>query len=128
MSIASYKAVLNHFAAAPVEVRQYFVHLPELVKQFPWEVSVAYQFVLVERAQNRALYGGAAKLHRAHADVAYSVIGTLYITRPSFLKYYEAIFGHQLPVATVNKLKFAESVRDSTVHGKHVSDRISGRL
>src|SRR5208282_2584536 len=106
MSVPSYKAVLKHLAAAPVALQQYFVHLPALVTQFPWEVSVAYQFILVESAQNRALYGGAAKLHRAHADVAYSVIGALHITRPSFLKHYEAIFGHPLPTATINKLKF----------------------
>jgi hypothetical protein len=121
MAVTSYKAVLAHFNAAPAEVRAYFLHLPTLVQSFPWEVLMAYQFILVERGQNRALFGAAMKLHRADGTVAESTIEALHITRGSFLKHYETIVGAALPLPTVNKLKFAERVRDKTVHGKSVS-------
>lgn len=118
---ASYKGVLAHFNLAPAEVRAYFPLLPKLVGILPWEVSIAYQFILVERGQNRALFGAAMKLHRANGVVAESAIESLHITRASFLKHYETIVGTPLPSATVVKLKFAEKVRDKTVHGKSVS-------
>ena len=122
MAVPSTIAVLKHIAAAPVEVQMYFEHLPALVKDFPWEVAIAYQFVRVERAQNRALYGGVVKLHRAHGEVAEPYLGSLYITRESFLKHYATVFGQALPAATVSKLKFSEKVRDKTVHGKDVNE------
>lgn len=122
MTIPSTKAVLRHFDAAPQDVRKYFEHLPKLVGEYPWEVAIAYLFVRVERAQNRALYGGVVKLHRAHGEVAASMIEGLHIKRDSFLKHYGTIFGQPLPAGTISKLKFAEKVRDKTVHGKYVSD------
>lgn len=122
MTISSYKAVIAHFRAAPDEIQTYFALLPKLIESFPWEVAIAYQFILVERGQNRALFGAAMKLHRADGQVAESTIEALHITRPSFLKHYEIIVGAPLPSATVGKLKFAEKVRDKTVHGKAVVD------
>jgi hypothetical protein len=115
-------AVKKHIEAAPDEVKKYFEHLPKLIDVFPWEVAIAYQFVRVERAQNRALYGGVVKLHRAHGEVAEPYLSSLYITRETFLKHYATVFGQSLPSSTVNKLKFAEKVRDKTVHGKNVDD------
>jgi hypothetical protein len=122
MGIPSTIAVLKRFANSPEEIRGYFAHLPELIKGYPWEVSIAYQFIRVERAQNRALYGGAVKLHRAHGEVAGSMLDSLHITRESFLNHYETVFGQAMPAPTVAKLKFAERIRDKTVHGKAVGD------
>ena len=121
MAIPSIKAVLKHFESAPDEVRNYFFHLPTLIKNYPWEVVIAYQFIRVEQAQNRTLYGGVVKLHRAHGELASAVIDSLHITRDSFVKYYATVFGQSLPVETISKLKFAEKVRDKTVHGKDVN-------
>jgi hypothetical protein len=50
------------------------------------------------------------------------MLDSLHITRDSFLKHYETVFGQAMPAPTVAKLKFAERVRDKTVHGKTVSD------
>jgi hypothetical protein len=123
MAVPSYKAVLKHFDACDEEVRRFFPHLPELiVRELPWEVGIAYQFIRVETGQNRAIYGGVVKLHRADAQIAASMLNTLHITWSSFLQLVETVFERPLPTATVALLKTAEKVRDKTVHGKNVGE------
>jgi hypothetical protein len=123
MAVPSYKAVLKHYEQCGHQVRGFFPHLPQLiVPSLPWEVSIAYQFIRVETGQNRAIYGGVVKLHRADGPVADSMLNTLRITRSSFLQLFETVFGHPLPGTTVALLKTAEKARDKTVHGKSVSD------
>ncbi|MFZ2643638.1 MAG: hypothetical protein WA117_21785, partial [Verrucomicrobiia bacterium] len=122
MAIPSYKAVLKHYASVPADVQKYFGQLPSLIQSYDWNVCIAYQFICVETAQNRTLYGGVVKLHRAEASIADSMLYSLHITRASFLQLVETIFGTPLPDAVANKLKFAEQVRDKTVHGKGISE------
>jgi hypothetical protein len=123
MPVPSYKAVLKHYAGCSEEVRRFFPHLPQLiVPELPWEVGIAYQFIRVETGQNRAIYGGVVKLHRADAQIANSMLNTLHITRASFLELVETIFERPLPAATIALLKTAEKVRDKTVHGKDVAE------
>jgi hypothetical protein len=98
------------------------VHLPSLIENYDWDVAIAYQFIRVETAQNRTIYGGVVKLHRAEASIADSMLYSLHITRASFLTLIETIFGAPLPTTVVEKLKFAEKVRDKNVHGKGISD------
>lgn len=74
MAIPSYKAVLKHYCSIPDDVQKYFVHLPSLIENYDWDVCIAYQFIRVETAQNRPLYGGVVKLHRADAEVAGSML------------------------------------------------------
>jgi len=122
MAIPSYKAVLKHYASVPADVQKYFEHLPSLITNYDWDVCIAYQFICVETAQNRTLYGGVVKLHRAEASIAESMLYSLHITRASFLTLVETIFGAPIPPAVANKLKVAEGVRDKTVHGKGISE------
>jgi hypothetical protein len=122
MAIPSYKAVLKHYASVPADVQKYFSQLPPLIQNFNWDVCIAYQFIGVETAQNRILYGGVVKLHRADAYVADSMLYSLHVTRASFLELVANIFGKPLPDAVANKLKFAEGVRDKTVHGKGIAE------
>jgi hypothetical protein len=123
MAVPNYKAVLKHYSQCGHEIRGFFPHLPQLiVPSLPWEVSIAYQFIRVETGQNRAIYGGVVKLHRADAAIAESMLNTLHITRASFLELVRTVFGQPLPAATVLLLKTAEKVRDKTVHGKNVSE------
>ncbi len=121
MAIPSYKAVLKHYTSVPKDVQKYFDQLPSLIQNYDWDVCIAYQFIGVEAAQNRTLYGGVVKLHRADASVADSMLYSLHVTRASFLALVKNIFGKPLPDAVANKLKFAEEVRDKTVHGKGIS-------
>jgi hypothetical protein len=118
MAVASYKAVLKHFQRAPEDVRQYFQALPFLTQNCGWDVCVAYQFIRLETAQNRALYCGLVKLHRAEPNVTDSFLASLHLTRASFLVLMNVIFSTPVPPAIVEKLKNAESVRDRIVHGK----------
>jgi hypothetical protein len=123
MAVPSYKAVLKHYTRCGQEVQGFFPYLPRLsVPPLPWEVGIAYQFIRVETGQNRAIYGGVVKLHRADANIAESMLNTLHITRPLFLQLFQTVFGQPLPAATVALLKAAEKVRDKTVHGKSVDD------
>lgn len=122
MAIPSYKSVLKHYLAAPEDVKRYLGYLPFLIEHCDWDVCIAYQFIRVETAQNRILYCGVVKLHRAHGEVAGSVLYTKHITRGSFLELFKTIFGNPLPSAIAEKLKHAEKVRDRIVHGKGFSE------
>ena len=110
-SIPSYKAVLKRFEASAECVQWYFDQLPSLLNQgFPYEVSLAYLFLRTERAQNRALYCGAVKLHRANSEVAEKAINIQHLTREGFLKLYETIFGKALPKSIKQKIEVAETI------------------
>jgi hypothetical protein len=122
MAIPSCKAVLKHYTSVPADVQKYFEQLPSLIQRNKLDVCIAYQFIRVETAQNRTLYGGVVKLHQAHGSVASSMVNSLRVTRALFLVLINNIFGKPLPDTIGNKLKFAEKVRDKTVHGKGISD------
>lgn len=62
----------------------YFGDLPALIKDFPWEVSISYQFGRVELAHNMTLYYGVVKLHRADASLARTAVERRHITRDGF--------------------------------------------
>lgn len=74
MATPSYTAVLKHYASKPVDVQKYFGWLPFLVRNCNWDVCIAYQFIRVETAYIRTLYGGVVKLYGADAQVAEAVI------------------------------------------------------
>ena len=67
---ASYKAVLNVFNTCSDSVKWYFDQVPDLLPNYPYDVTLAYLFLRTERAQNRALYCGVVKLHRVSGTVA----------------------------------------------------------
>jgi len=123
MPAPSYKAILHHYKAKAEGVRVYFEELPHLLNDdYTYEVSLAYLFLRTERAQNKALYCGAVKLHRVSAEVATRAIDTQHLTRDGFLGLYTNVFGEELPKVVRDKIKVAERIRDRVVHGKTVSD------
>ncbi len=122
MNISSYKAIIKRHADASLEVRKYFTHVPDLVSKYTYDVCLAYMFIHVERAQNITLYCGVRKLHAAEANIADAVIQRQHLTRESFLDLFKNVFGKPLDPLIVKHLKFAEGIRDQTVHGKNVSD------
>ena len=119
---ASYKAVLNVFNTCSDSVKWYFDQVPDLLPNYPYEVTLAYLFLRTERAQNRALYCGVVKLHRASGTVADAAVSAQYLTRDGFIDLYKNVFGHDLAKATRGKINKAEKVRDRVIHGKDVSD------
>lgn len=121
-TIPTYKALLKIYSALPVEVQEYFEHIPKLVKELPYEVSLAYSFLKIEQAQNRALYGGVVKVHRGDFEFVRRVMNFQHLTRDGFKELYKNVFGSVLPKATAEKLDDAEKIRDRVVHGKSVSD------
>jgi hypothetical protein len=123
MGYPSYKSLLKHYESLPEETRNYFGHLPSLLSSnLPWKVIIAYQFIQVETLQNRIIYCGIIKLHRAHKEVAGSILHSLHITRDDFLRLFQNIYGKSLEQTLVDKLKVAEKARDKSVHGKQIKD------
>lgn len=120
--IPSYKALLKIFEALPDEVRGHFPHVPKLVKEFPYDVALAYSFLKIEQAQNRALYGGVVKVHRGEAEFVRRVMNFQHLTRDGFKEIYKNVFGVALPKSTTDKLATAEKIRDRVIHGKSVDD------
>ncbi|VEB22849.1 hypothetical protein [Avibacterium volantium] len=118
----SYKGVIKTYDELPDEIKKFFRYAPNLIKAYPFEVVIAYLFIKIEEAQNRALYGGIIKLHKADTGVTKNIIEYEHLTREGFKNLYRNIFGKALPNHIVKKLEFAEKVRDKTIHGKDVSD------
>jgi hypothetical protein len=119
---ATKKGVVKRFKRAPHEVQDYFKHLPKLVEEFPWEVSLSYLFARVEYSHNMTLYCGVVKLHQAHKDVASNVVQKQHLTRANFSQLFKTIIGKKIDPRVVAKIKDAEEIRDKVVHGKRVSD------
>ncbi|WP_133611412.1 hypothetical protein [Aquabacterium commune] len=119
---ATYIGVKKHFDASTDSIKWYFDQLPALLKDFPYEVCLAYVFLRTEKAQNRTLYCGVAKLHGAHAEVAEAAINKQHLTRDGFHSLYKNVIGHEIPKVTAAKIKEAEKIRDRVVHGKSVKD------
>lgn len=123
MTTPTYIAVLKRYNNSTEKVKGYFDQLPALVNGgFPYEVCLAYLFLRLEKAQNRALYCGVVKRHRASGEMADKAINSQHLTRDGFLKLYETVFGKAVPQATLKLVKKAEKIRDKVIHGKTVSD------
>lgn len=103
-------------------MKTYFEHLPKLINAFPYEVCLAYMFLRVEEAQNRALYCGVVKLHQASSTMAEKAINCQHLTRDGFVKLYETVFGVPISPATLKQIREAEKIRDKVIHGKRVDD------
>ena len=121
-SVGSYKAIINHFNNHSASVRGYFGLLPNMVSVLPYEVTLAYLFLRTEEAQNRCLYGGVVKVHRANARVAEGAVNAQYLTRKDFLEFYERVFATPMLRQTCELLKHAQTTRDKVVHGRKVPD------
>ena len=115
----SYIAVLKQYGDSPENVRAYFKELPDLIKDsYSYEVALAYLFLRTEKAQNRALYCGVVKRHRAAKVLAQSAIDNEHLTRRGFLERYEIVFGMSLPAVIQSKIQEAKKIRDRVIHGK----------
>ena len=121
--IPTYKALLKFYNGKPVEVKNYFSHLPNLVNTtLPYEIAIAYSFLKIEQVQNRALYGGVVKMHHGDAEFVRRLMNFQHLTRDGFKNIYKNVFGHALKETTSVKLKEAETIRDKVIHGKSVTD------
>lgn len=121
--LRSYKGLLSYYDTELDDgIRKYFSCLPVLLKQeeIPLEVVLAYLFLKIEQAQNRCLYGGIVKIHRAEVNFASRIINQQHLTRDGFQKLYKNIFGTSLSSEAIGAIKEAENVRDQVIHGKDV--------
>lgn len=121
--IPTYKALLKFYEAKSEEIKSHFEHLPKLVTDgLPYDIAIAYSFLKIEQAQNRALYGGVVKIHRGNAEFVRRLMNFQHLTRDGFKDLYTNVFGVPLKEATVKKLSVAEKTRDKVIHGKAVTD------
>lgn len=120
--VRSKKELLKIYDDLPDEVKRHFLHVPALINDFPYEVALAYSFLKIEQAQNRALYGGVVKVHRGEAEFVRRVMNFQHLTRDGFKEIYKNVFGVALTKVTAAKLDTAEKIRDRVIHGKSVND------
>jgi hypothetical protein len=121
--IPTYIALTKFYEGRTAEVKEYFEHLPKIIGNgIPYEVSIAYVFLKTEQAQNRALYGGVVKVHRANSEFASRIMNYQHLTRDGFQSIYKNVFGHALGRDTNKKIAEAEKVRDKVIHGKNVPE------
>lgn len=119
---ATYKGVIAEFQRQPKGVQDYFGHLPGLITTFDFDVAIAYAHSQVELCHNMLLYCGLAKLHRADTAVAGRVVEANHLTRETFQKLFDNIFGKPITPAIQKLLEGAERVRDKIMHGKSIAE------
>jgi len=120
--VPNYMSLLKMYEMSPREIRVHFEHIPRLIPELPYEVALAYSFLKVEQAQNRALYGGVVKVHRGDAEFVRRIMNLQHLTRDGFKQIFANVFGSPLSKTTTAKLDMAEKVRDRVIHGKSVDD------
>ena len=119
----TYKGLIRKREACSKPVSDYYAHLDALVTNYVYEISIAYCFLKLEQAYNRALYGGVRKVRKVHTDIARSVLDKQHLTRDGFLTLYQATFDKPLSRDVQQRIKYAESIRDRIIHGKVVQDK-----
>lgn len=119
----TYKGLIKKRQACSQPVRDYYASLDSLVTDYVYEISIAYCFLKLEQAYNRALYGGVRKVRKVHTDIARSILDKQHLTRDGFLTLYQATFDKPLSDEVQKKIKYAEKIRDRIIHGKGVEDK-----
>ena len=121
MAIPSYKALLKCYESKSEHVKSHFEHLPKLINDdLPCVIAIAYCFLKIEQAQNRALYGGVVKVHRCNAEFARRLMNFQHLTREGFRDLFKNVFGKALKESTTEMILEAEKIRDKVIHGKDV--------
>ena len=113
----SYKAVIQHYEAAPVNVRKYFPDFEELATHYNWEVSVSYVFSRIEQAKRMTIYCGIVKLHRCESSLTWRLVSQDYMDRGRFKDLFNIVFGRKIPDQLLAKLEKGERIRDKIAHG-----------
>lgn len=122
-SIPTYKALQRCYDLKSEQVKNHFEHLPKLIADgLSYEIAIAYVFLKIEQAQNRALFGGVVKVHRCDSEFARRLMNFQHLTRDGFKELYQNVFGRALRQVTVDLMTDAEKTRDKVIHGKNVTD------
>jgi len=118
----TYRDVLEKFKKAPTFIQEYFKYLPDLVANFPWDVSIGYLFTRIEYAKHMTIYCGILKLHSADSTLTWKAIENLQMTREQFINLFKIVFRQPIESSILKKLRDSENVRDMVVHGKNPHD------
>ena len=116
--VSTWKKVLTKYNTSSNEVQYYFQHLPKLIKSGLYEICITYIFAQIELAHNMSIYCGLLKLHKCDRELTMLAIEKQHITRESFKKLYENVFGQPISKITIDILEESEKVRDKIMHGK----------
>ena len=116
--VKNYQQVIASFEKRDSKIKGHFEYLPDLIKAFPWSVSVGYLFSRVEDAKRTTIYLGLAKCHNVDSIVAFNFVKDDYLSRKRFQQIFNIIFNEYIPTDLLKNLKQAENVRDSVAHGK----------
>ena len=120
--LKNYRSVLKTLGETSSNVQKFYSSLNELIEEYVYEVSIAYGFLLLERAQNTTIYCGLVKNHGVDREIAQSAVDGEHFTRKRFRDMYGSVLGKKIPESTVEIILFSEKVRDKIMHGKSVTD------
>ncbi len=119
---ANYKQVLKHFTATPKDIQDYFPSFPELVKCYPWDVSISYVFSRIEAVKHTTIYCGIVKIHWTDSVLTRELINKDHMSRGRFRELFKTVFGKPIKKELLAKLAEAEAIRDRVSHGKSWTD------
>ena len=115
--------LLNLFDKFDTDVKAFFSEFRPLVQSdFSLQVVLSYVFFRLEQGLHVTLFCGARKLHKIDGELAWKALDSQHMTRETFQKYFETIFGAPLAPAVREIIRPAEKTRDRLMHGKGVAD------
>jgi hypothetical protein len=120
---ANYLQVITHFQSKPKEIREYFPSFEDLVKGYPWDVSVSYVFSRIEAVKHITIYCGIVKLHWTDSTLTWDLINKDHMSRRRFHDLFETVFNTPIQKHLIDQLAEAEKIRDQIVHGKQWQDK-----
>lgn len=119
----TYKSVINRFSQAEDGIKGYFKGLDNLIANNQWNVSLAWSFVMIEKAHISALYFGVVRVFRVDPELAWTAIINSDLTMKDFVDYCNPVFGHDLPAKIKGMLVEIRQVRNTVMHGIDVPEK-----
>ena len=117
------KQLLEIYNNSSEEIKNYFGHFPELIKDvFPYEISIGYLYSKIEAAHKMALYIGIVNRYLLNGPTTKKTVIDERINRPRFKIFFHKIFEQEIRGDILYRLEQADKVRNSILHGGSYSD------
>ncbi len=113
----------NLFSGFDEDIRQYFDEFLDLVdSEFSFDIILAYVFFKLEQGQRQALFCGARKLYKTDSELTWTALDNQHITRETYQRFFQSIFGFEIPKPILEIIESAEETRDRLMHGRDVDE------
>jgi hypothetical protein len=118
---ANRKQVISRYENLPDDIQSWLDGLPDLIKDFRWEISVAFVFMQIESMFHNSLYRGLVKIHKTDSQLTKQLLDRDHFSGGRIKELYKTIFGIPIPHEVYLHLDAAVKIRNRAIHGKKIT-------